>query len=78
MVHPCEQSYEVYPALQKPEIVCDLVGSKQSVTIFVRYWFGPGDITYIEPIDSDGNSHGLKNEDGSEAHPMDDFFRGII
>ena len=37
-------------------------GEKKPVTFLFRYWFGPGDTTYIETIGSDGNSYGFKGE----------------
>jgi len=55
---------------EKPKFVSQLEmvppnqpqGNKEPVTFLFRYWFGPGDTTYIETIGSDGNSYGFKGE----------------
>ena len=36
-------------------------GEKKPVTLLFRYWFGPGDTTYIETVGSDGNSYGFNS-----------------
>lgn len=54
---------------EKPKFVSQLdippnqtQGNKEPVILMVRYWFGPGDTTYIETIGSDGKSYGFKEE----------------
>lgn len=54
---------------EKPKFVLHLEvppnqtqGNKEPVTFLFRYWFGPGDSTYIETIGSDGKSYGFEGE----------------
>lgn len=101
MVHPCEQSYEVFPELimETQEAICNpnhlpdynlqvilgmymltpnsVCGDKRPETLSVRYWHGAGDKIYTQVVGSKCYSERLMNEDGSEAHPIEDFFRGL-